>query len=192
MALLFFLAEDNKTRVKFDSEASVEVSLPSKVTQSSVMSGQTVSDDVIEGNIIISVTGNVTYSKLPSQTNNPNPIQIQEYIQEARRSRRRFTVFTRDNGQPLLQDYEDCVIKDASVVADRFEDAITVSITFEQVFIAEAARKTFLAPKRKEDVKPSTSDTTDSGQGTKTNVDENESTSIFYKMFGGSTVRVSN
>lgn len=182
MAIIFFLAQDNKTQVKLDSEASIEVSLPSTVSNSSVMTGQSVSDDVIEGNAIITVTGLVTYAKMPAQEGTPNPIQFQELIQEARRNRRRFTVFAKDSGQPLLQDYEDCVISDVGISVDRYSDAITVSIVFEQIFISESAKKTFLAPKRKESVKPNTSDTKDSGQSTKTKTEEDESRTIAVAM----------
>lgn len=180
MAMVFFLAEDNKTKIKLDTESSIQVNLPSTVSKTSIMSGQTASDEVIEGNATISISGIVTYAKIKERQGVdpvPNPIELQNHIQDTRRKRRKFTVFVKDSGQPILEDYENCVISDVSFVVDRFSDAITVSITFEQVFVSETARKTYLAPQRKESVKPSTAETTDSGQTTKT--EEKESLSLF-------------
>ena len=168
MAMVFFLAQDGETKVALDSEASVQVSLSSTVSKSSTMSGGSTSDDVIEGNAVISTSGQVTYAKLTSQKKNLNPIEYQEAIQEARRNRRRFTVYIKDYGMPLLQDYEDCVISDCSFTIDKYSDTITVSITFEQVFVTEAAKKAFLAPKPKESAKPTVTSPTSTGQSTKT------------------------
>lgn len=177
--MVFFLAQDGKTQVALDSEATVSVSLPSIVSKSSTMNGTSISDDVIEGNAVITVQGRVTYSKLKSQENNLNPIEFQEAIQEARRNRNRFTVNVKDYGQPLLQDYEDCVISNVDINVDKYSDTITVGLVFEQVFVSEAAKKTYLAPKRSEDAKPTVSDTKDSGNSSKTQVEEKKSRTIF-------------
>ena len=182
MAMVFFLATDGKTRVSLDSEASVSVSLPSKVAKSSTMSGKAVSDDVIEGNAVISVQGMVTYSKLKSQENNLNPVELLEALHASRRNRQRFTLYVKDDGQPLLIDYEDCVISSAEVLVDRFSDASTVSLVFEQTFVSESAKTSYLAPISSEATKPTTSSRTDSGDGSKENKDKNESSSIVYSL----------
>ena len=178
MAMIFFFAQDGETKVSLDSEASVNVSLPSKVSKSSNMSGQTVSDEVIEGNATISVQGVVTYSKLKSQEKNLDPLQFQEAIQEARRNRKRFTLNVKEYKQSLLQSYEDCVISNVDISVDKYSDTITVSMVFEQVFISDAAKKAFLAPKSSEEAKTTTSPLSVSGTAQK----ENQSATSSYNI----------
>ena len=176
MATVFFHAQDGTTKVRLDSEASISVSLPSMVSKSSNMDGSSVSDDVIEGNAVISIQGKVTYSKLKSQEKNLDPIQFQEALQDARRNRNRFTLYARSKDQPLLQNYDNCVIANVDITVDKYSDTITVSLTFEQVFVSLAAKKTYLAPISSESSKPTTSETKDSGSGSKENLDKQKST----------------
>lgn len=170
MAMVYFLAQDGETRVAMDSESTVSVNLPSTVARSSNMSGTSLSDDVIEGNPVISVQGKVTYSKLPSQEKHLNPIDFQKELQVARRNRKRFTLYIKNNGQPLLDSYDDCVISGVNITVDKYSDTITVNMTFEQVFVSAAAKATYLKPLVKASDAPSLSSTTDSGNGAKVNV----------------------
>jgi hypothetical protein len=155
--------------------------MPSTVTKSSVSSGQTASHEVIEGNIIISTSGIVTYSKTVSSENNPTPITLQEEIQKLRRSGSKFTVYTYNNGQPLLQDYANCVISDVEFTASRFSDSIQCSITFEQVFVSAAAKKEFLKAIPSKSSAATNNSPTDTGQGTKTAEEEEETATIAYR-----------
>ncbi len=183
MAILFFIAEDGKTKVRLDTEVSIEVSLPSTVAKSSVMSGKSVSDDVIEGNATISVAGKVTYSKLPSRIGeNLNPIEFQDAIQVARSKGRRFTVYMQDEGYPLLQDYKDCVIKDCNFTVDKYTDTITVRLVFNQVFVSASAKKTFLKPKKAKESEPTTAEKEDSGQATGTETTDTEDKTIWTRL----------
>ena len=47
----------------------------------------------------------------------------------------------------LLRDVDDCIITSFSYVVDKFENAITVDITFEEMFVSSAAKVTYLPPK---------------------------------------------
>lgn len=172
MSLIFFLDVDGETRVSLDTESSITINMPATVSSTSNMEGQTVSDELIEGNITIDVTGRVTYSKLPSQFNNLNPIDFQNALQRARRGRRRFTLFYKDTGQALLQNYKNCVLKSATVNIGKYSDTITVSLSFEQIFISASAKKTTLKPIVKTSAKPTVTETKDSGQSTSTKVEE--------------------
>lgn len=174
MAMVYFFAADGKTKVSLDVENNIQVSLPSSVSKSSNMRGVSVSDDVIEGNVTISMSGIVTYSKLESQTKNLNPIQLQEKLQESRRNRVRFTLYIKDYGQALLQNYDDCVISNVDISVGKYSDSINVSMSFEQVFVSQAAKASYLAPKSSEASKPTTANTKDSVDGAKTQVDEDK------------------
>ena len=182
MAMVYFKSVDGKTNISLDIETDIQVSLPSTVSKTSNMSGIAVSDDVIEGNANISVNGVVTYSKLSSQENNLNPIQLQEALQESRRNRTRFTLYVKDYGQPLLKDYDDCVISNVDVSVGKYSDSINVSLSFEQVFVSQAAKATYLAPKSSESAKPTTANTKDSSDGSKTHKDEKGSRTIVFAI----------
>ena len=182
MAYLYFMSQDGNTELTLDSETEISVSLPSTVTKSSVSSGQTASHEVIEGNIVITTSGIVTYNKTVSSENNPNPITIQQEIQKLRRSGVKFTVYTYDNGQPLLQDYPNCVISDVNFTATKYTDTIQCAITFEQVFVSEAAKKSFLAPLPSKASAPTNNSPEDNGQGTKTAEEEQQTETIAYGL----------
>lgn len=182
MSMVFFLDTDGKTRVGMDSTSSVSISMPASASSSSTMSGKSVSDEVIEGNVIISIVGIVTYSKMPSQINNLDPLNLQRGLQRARRNRRRFTVYYKDTGQPLMDSYKDCVLTNADVNIDKYSDSVTVNLTFEQIFVSQAAKVSFLAPKVKEASKPTVEGTTDSSQTTSTEIEEKESRTIFLAI----------
>ena len=182
MAYLYFMSQDGKTELTLDSETEISVSLPSTVTKSSVSSGQTASHEVIEGNTVITTSGIVTYNKTVGSENNPNPITIQQEIQKLRRAGTKFTVYTYDNGQPLLQDYPNCVISDVNLSATRYSDTIQCSITFEQVFVPAAAKKAFLAPLPSKTAAPTNNSPEDTGQGTKTAEEEQQTETIAFGL----------
>lgn len=182
MSMVFFLDEDGETRISLDSETQVTVNMPSTVSQTSNMSGSTVSDDVIEGNITISVSGLVTYAKMESQSSNLDPLAFQKAIQVARRNRRKFTLYYKDTGQPLLQSYTNCVIENCNLLVDRFSDTITVDMTFQQIFVSAAATTTTLTTIVKESDKPTVSGTVDGGSSTSTENTDAENTTILYSM----------
>lgn len=179
MPMVFFLDTDGTTRIGMDSTSSVSISMPSTASTSSTMSGKPVSDEVIEGNITISVSGIVTYSKLPSQVNNLDPLSFQKSLQVARRNKRMFTIYLNDTGQPLMQNYKDCVLTNVEVTIDKFSDAITVNLGFEQIFVSQAATVSFLSPKVSESAKPTVKGTTSAGQSTGTETTETERRTIF-------------
>lgn len=185
MPMVFFLDTDGTTRIGMDSTSSVSISMPSTASTSSTMSGKPVSDEVIEGNVTISVSGIVTYSKLPSQVNNLDPLSFQKSLQVARRNKRRFTVYLKDTGQPLMQNYKNCVLTNVEVTIDKFSDAITVNLGFEQIFVSQAATVSFLAPKVKESAKPTVEGTTPAGQSTGTEASEEESKTVALKLKEG-------
>lgn len=178
MSMVFFFSDDGDTKVCLDSETSITVDMPSSVSKSSVMSGSSVSDEVIEGNIIITVQGVVTYGKNASQKDNLNPSEFGDEIQSARRNRRKFTLFVKDYDQPLLKDYTDCVIAGASIVVDKYSDSITVMLRFEQVFVSSSATQTTLAPLLQESAKPTASDVVNKGDAQKETITSEVSTSM--------------
>lgn len=185
MSMIFFKDMDGTTRVCLDNTASVNVSMPSTTSSSSTMNGSTVSDEVIEGNVTIAITGKVTYAKMESQKGNLNPIEFEKAIQATRRNRRRFTVYYNIKGQPLMESYKNCVLTSCDFTIDTYSDTITVSITFEQIFVSKAAEVAFLSPRYKESDKPTIQPKGDNGTSTKTLVPEKEATSIFKGTVGG-------
>ena len=135
MSLVYFI-NDAREIVCFDGETSVSVSQTNDVASSSVISGRNIADDVHEGDIIIDISGLVTYTKTISQINNKNPTP-QEIIQRISRvvaSRSRFTLYATDSRFPLINSYDNCVISAWSYALDDSEDTIEVSITFQQKF----------------------------------------------------------
>jgi hypothetical protein len=109
-----------------------------------------------------------------------NPIEFQDAIQEARRNRSRFTLYIQDHGEPLLKDFPDCVITNFSPTVSIYSDTLTVDLTFEQVFVSQSARVSYLAPKPTEEDKPSLETTKDGGQATKT---EDRTIALSIKSF---------
>ncbi|AGH32168.1 endolysin [Vibrio phage 11895-B1] len=175
MTMVYFLSSDGKTKVGLDSESTVTVSMPSTVTKSSISSGKAVSHEVIEGNVTITVSGIVTYSKSKVQEDNLDPIELQEELQKARRLSRKFTLYmAEDGGLPLLQNYDNCVISNVNVTAATYSNAVAVDISFEQVFVSEAAKKAYLKPKRSSATAATTNSPSDTGQGTKTRAEEED------------------
>jgi len=191
--MVFFLDTDGTTRVGMDSTTTVSVSMPSTASSSSTMSGKSVSDEVIEGNLTLSLTGFVTYAKLPSQETNLNPINFQRAIQRARRLKRRFTVYYKDTGQALMESYKDCVITSFDFTIDKYSDTITVSMSFEQIFVSQAAKVGFLAakiPKKvKESDKPTVDNITSNGQSTSTEETDDNGATYFSSITGGVSLK---
>lgn len=183
MGVLHFISVDGRTRVSLDTEDTISVSYPSTVTKTSTSEGVGISHGAIEENITISASGLITYSKsvAQDQAGNLNPIEFQEHLQRCRRAGHKFTVYTFEDGLPLLQDYENCVISDATVTASKYSNSVSVEISFEQVFVSEAAKKTYLKPKPAAAAKPSAGSPDGNGQGTKTKETEKQSESIFFK-----------
>lgn len=183
MSMVFFYDIDGSTKVGLDNTASVSVSMPAEASSSSTMSGNTVSDEVIEGNVTISVSGKVTYAKMESQKGNLNPIDFQKAIQRARSERRRFNVYYNVKGQPLMSNYKNCVLTGCDFTIDVYSDTITVSLMFEQIFISKAAKVASLSSRYKESDKPTVKPVVDGGQTGKTDVTTKEKTTLLKKAF---------
>ena len=182
MSLVYFLDEDGSTRVSLDTESSIVVNMPSSVSKTSNMSGTSVSDEVIEGNITIEVSGKVSYSKTNSQEDNLDPAAFKTALQACRRNRRKFTLYSSETHQQLVDSYPDCVLTNANVTVDRYTDTITVQLSFEQIFVSDAATVTTIKAVPSEAAKPTVGDPSNTGQSTGTTLSDEESTSILYKM----------
>ena len=182
MSMIYFKSSDGSL-VAMDGETSIDVSRSNTIASSSVMSTRTVSDEVIQGNLVISVTGLVTYSKTPTQQGNPTPEEWIDLIEAAISSKLRFTLYSTKYvaGKPLLKDYSNMVISDYGYTVDRFEDTITARITFNEVFVSDPAKQTYLPPKKSSSAEKDYPSETKNGKGTSTNV-EKESASILYKL----------
>lgn len=182
--MVYFLSDDGSTKVSLDCEDNITVNMPSTVTKSSVSSGKAITHEVIEGNVTISVSGLVTYSKSVAQENNLDPIGLQNELQKARRDSRKFKLFMSDveDERPLYNDYDDCVISDVTVTAEKYSNAVRVDISFEQIFVSKAAK--YLIPKSNKDNAATTNKPTDSGQGSKTH--SKSSKEIYEAMANGS------
>lgn len=183
MSLVYFLDEDGSTRVSLDTESSIVVNMPSSVSKTSNMSGTSVSDEVIEGNITIEVSGKVSYSKTNSQGNNLNPDEFKKALQTCRRNRRKFTLYSSETSQQLVDSYPDCVLTNANVTVDRYADTITVQLSFEQIFVSDAATVTTIQAIPSEPTKPTVGDPSTTGQTTSTQVPPEERKTIFKASY---------
>lgn len=161
MSLVYFTSVDGDTIVTMDSETDITFSRSNTSTKHSIFKNADISDGLIEGNVIITVTGVVTYSKTPRQSlRNPTPIEFQNLIDQVVRSQQRFTLYSSKAGHELLKDVSDCVITDQSISISRWSNSITATLTFESQFITDAARVTYLPP-----VPDNPSYTTEKGNG---------------------------
>lgn len=182
MSLIYFLTNDGDNLVTLDSETEITFSRSNTVAKHSIFKNADVSDGLIEGNVSISVSGVVTYSKTPRQaTRNPNPKDFQRFLDQVVRSQQRFTLYSSKAGHELLRDVTDCVLTDQSVTVSRWSNAINVSLTFESQFITDAARKTFLPPVPSD---PSYTSESKSGKGSSTKPKPEESRTIIENLFG--------
>ncbi len=181
MGMVYFIAKDGKNIVTMDSETSITVSKINTVVKNSVMSGRTIGDDLSEGNPIITVSGLVTYSKTNRQTakGNPSPLELSAYLDESAAAGDRFILYTGGGTQKLLSNYDNCVIASHNLVVDKYEDTVTVSLVFEQVFVSAAAKTTYLPPLPAKEVKGKLADTKSTGSTGKTQVEEEVSRTFF-------------
>lgn len=186
MGMVYFKTEDSDILVTMGSETSIEVSKSNKVTNSSVMSGRTVGDDLIEGNFVVNVQGVVSYSKSAAQKDHPTPEEWEDLVDTAIANKRRFTLYSAKykDGQPLLKDYQNVVIADYGYTVDEYANAIKARIVFQEVFVTNAAKITTLSPVRSTETKPSTQDATKGGKGTSTKNDEEYSRTIWAGQAG--------
>ena len=185
MSLIFFLDEDGSTRVSLDIESSIIVNMPSSISKTSNMSGVSSSDEVIEGNITIDVVGRVSYSKTPSQQDNLTPKEFKDALQACRRNRRKFTLYSKETHQQLVDSYPDCVLANAQVEVGKYTDTIDVQLTFEQVFVSDAATVTTIQAIPSEAAKPTVGGSTSSSQTTSTQATPEEATSLAYAAVNG-------
>ncbi|AUR92160.1 hypothetical protein NVP1170O_047 [Vibrio phage 1.170.O._10N.261.52.C3] len=184
MSLVYFVATDGSTLVKLDCEESISVSRANQSTKSSIMTGASKSDGFVVGNRQVSIQGVVTYSKTPRQTGNPNPLEFIKHIDALINAHQRFTLYADTSYSKLLQDIEDCVITSFTHTVDKFEDTITVNLSFEEQFVTGAATTTYLPPQPSSGTSASLSENTDSGKTSKESVDEGSS--LAYKAHLGS------
>lgn len=182
---MYFMSTDGRNIVTLDCEDGITVSQSNTTTRNSVMTGKSISDSFIRGNKTVDVTGVVTYSKTPSQINdgNPNPAQFTAHVENMINSRQRFTLFADQSYSKLLRDVEDCVIASWNYVVDEYEDTITVSMTFEEQFVSQAAQVTYLAPKPSKEAAKSIQDKEGGGQTSKENVEPEERKTLLKHGF---------
>ncbi|PNH81336.1 phage baseplate protein [Vibrio diazotrophicus] len=177
MSMVYFKSNSG-TLVCLDAETEIDVSLSNSVTSNSVMSGRTVSSDLVKGNKIVNVTGLVSYSKTSAQQGNPTPSEFIDLIEKAIDDKQRFTLYSVKNqkGKDLLKNYENLVIDSYGYTVDKYEDSITARITFQEVFVSESATKTTIKPVRSKDTQQALSDPTKGGKGTSTTVSSADQT----------------
>jgi hypothetical protein len=180
MGMLQFKTVDSDIIVQMDTESSIEVSKSNTISNSSVMSGANTSDNMQEGNVTVSVQGRVTYSKTASQQDNPNPSEWIDLIDNAIRNKRVFKLDydKHESGKAILKSYDNMVISDYGYTVDRFEDTITTRITFNEIYITDAAIVTELDPLPKKEDKPQLQDA-ESNEGVGTEVSDKVRRSLF-------------
>lgn len=178
MSMVYFKSSNSGTLVCMDAEAEIDVSLSNSVTNNSVMSGRTVSSDLVKGNKIVNVTGIVSYSKTSAQQGNPTPSEFIDLIEKAIDDKQRFTLYSVKNqqGKDILKDYENLVIADYGYTVDKYEDSITARITFQEVFVSDSATTTTLKPVKSKDSEKSLANPTKGGKGTSTTVSSADQT----------------
>jgi hypothetical protein len=185
MSMVYF--KSNNTIVTMDNETSISVSKSNTVATNSVMSSKEVSTDLIEGNLLVSISGNITYSKSTGQDGNPTPSEWIDLIENAISNKERFTLYSASfqQGKTLLKNYPDMVIQDYGYVVDRFEDTITARITFSEVFVTASAKVTKLPPAIASDSKSTLQAPTKDGNGTSTDKSEEDTNTILRSIVRG-------
>lgn len=190
MAIAYFYSNDNKTKISMDAETSLTYSQTNTSTKSSMMSGAPASDGYTIGNKTVTLEGLVTSSKTPYQeSNNLSPDDFRKYIEETIQKRTRFTVnfdFP-ENGTRLLDSVSNCIITNIRYVIDKYEDTMTVSLTFEEQFISPAATETVLTPKQSAAAAKSYSTTGDAKDGVKKDNSAAEDTTAKSALYNLST-----
>lgn len=148
------------------------------------MSGKSVAHDSVEGNITISVSGKVTYTKSVSQIENPTPSQFRKELQKMRSGQKRFTLYAAEQGERVLMDtFPNVVIADAQVDLENYSDTIMVSLTFEQVFVSKSATAGYLPPIKASADKSTTGSPEDNGDGTGTDKGTEPPKTLYKKGF---------
>lgn len=148
MGLVYFISDDGESVISLDCEEEINLTKKVKVTESSVMSGKTVSDGYREMNKVLRISGKVTYSKTPKQLidGNLNPIEIQNILDSVIRNHHRFKVYTdeSDSNIPLLKSIEQCVVEEYSVSLAKYINTIVLTLTLKEVFVTDAAKTGYL------------------------------------------------
>lgn len=183
MSIVYFIAPDGKSVIGLDCEESIGMQKKNKVTEYSVMTGETVSDGFQEGNKVVNLSGKVTYNKSVSQESDgtPNPIEIQDMLDDASRSHHRFRLYTDTDRLPLLKGIDECVVESYGVDLGGWTDTVTLSMTIKEVFVSDAAKKTYLPPLPNKEQAKSGSEPT-AGKGGKTEVPEKEKATILRNL----------
>ncbi len=150
MSIIYFQSSDNKTKVRMDGETNISISQSNTTTQSSIMSGASASDGIIEGNKQVNIQGLVTYTKTVRQTGYPDPSEFQTLIDESIKAKTRFTLYS-DEGTTykLLPLITNCVVKSYDYSIGKYLDTISVKIQFESQFVTDAAVESELTPEVK-------------------------------------------
>lgn len=167
MSLVYFMSESGDL-ICLDGTEAVDVSRSNSVSKSSMMSGRSVADGVAEGNKIITVTGICTYTKSvrQQQNGNPDPLKLQDLLDEVVRNQEKFKLRFKKGAYTLLRDIKNCVIVDQSVRVADYLDSVAVTLTIEEVFVSESAKKTYLQAIPSRAAEPQIAGVTDS-RGTK-------------------------
>jgi hypothetical protein len=183
MAIVYFISKEGNI-FSLGSEDNITVSQSNKSSKSSIMAGRSASDDLEEGNKVLSISGVVSYTKTAKQESDgvPNPLEFQRMLDSVVSSGERFTVYTNKAGRSLLDNMKDCVVIDRSVTVDKYSNAITASVTFEQQFITDSATKTYLPPQKSSSVNNLASED-GTGTTTKTTQPEAERKTMFAAGF---------
>ncbi len=183
MGLLYFIADDGNSIVALDCEESLKVSKKNSVSESSVMSGSTVSDGYKEGNKVVALSGKVTYNKSAAQQQQgtPDPLEIQNLLDTNIRNHTRFKLYADQSGFALLKDIDTCIIEDYTVDVQHYTDTIILSMVIKEVFVSDAATTTTLPPRPDTESAKSDSDPT-SGKGGKQVVAEEENATILHNF----------
>ena len=162
MGLAYFISDDGESVISLDCEQEINLSKSVNVTESSVMSGKTVSDGYREMNKVLQISGKVTYSKSANQLidGNLDPFEIQEALDSSIRNHHRFKVYTDENDSniPLLKSIEQCVIQQYTVTLSRYVNAIDINMTIKEVFVSKSAKVGYLENIPNEDAAKTGSD----------------------------------
>jgi len=175
MSSVYILNKNGTGIIAFDATTKTDYTRRNNLTKSSVMSGAQVSDGYTIGAKVISFSGVVSYSKIRNET--PTPEMLQVYIDEVINSQTRFTF----NGNKLIPSLDDCVIIASDVNHDRFSDAVTTSITVEQVFVTKTAVTTTLILAPSSTTNGELADKKENGSGAKTEVPKSKSKTLFKR-----------
>ncbi|AUR89082.1 coil containing protein [Vibrio phage 1.121.O._10N.286.46.C4] len=185
MSIVYFIAPDGESIIGLDCAKNVSLSQENEVTGYSVMDGTETSDGFRTGNKVLNLSGITTYTKSVSQQQEgiPDPFQLQKLLEEVENSKQRFMVYTAKGGSPLFDNIRECVIQSKRFNAESFRNALQVELTIKEVRVSDAAKTTYLPPKRSPEAGLSTSDPSKS-RGGKGAVEKEVQSTILQKMTG--------